>query len=125
MKLFDRKRGPDKVFEHGPDCKTVAVDRDVQIPWSYMGNGRWEAVCTCGTETWYEPAADRRVRLDPRDPALARHPGQCEFASETDAAVLRILLKVKEGAGGDYWWVECGGCDCAWPVPRYAAESVG
>ena len=29
------------------------------------------------------------------------HAGQCEFVSETDAAVLRVILKVKDGAGGD------------------------
>ena len=40
--------------------------------------------------------------------------GGCEFASETDAAVLRDILKVKDGAGGDYWWVERGACDTVW-----------
>ena len=43
--------------------------------------------------------------------------GECEFGSATDAAVLRVILKVKDGAGGDYWWVECGACDTAWQVP--------
>jgi hypothetical protein len=38
----------------------------------------------------------------------SRHVPQCEFASATDAAVLRFILKVRDGAGGDYWWVECG-----------------
>ena len=50
--------------------------------------------------------------------------GMCEFASETDPAVLKILLKVKDGMGGGYWWVECGGCGSGWQVP-YHAESVG
>jgi hypothetical protein len=26
--------------------------------------------------------------------------------------------------GRDYWWVECGTCECGWQVPHYA-ESVG
>jgi hypothetical protein len=34
------------------------------------------------------------------------------------------ILKVRDGAGGDYWWVECGTCDTAWQVPHYAPESV-
>jgi hypothetical protein len=42
-----------------------------------------------------------------------------------DPAVLRLVLKVKDGAGGDYWSVECGACDTGWQVPHYAAESVG
>jgi hypothetical protein len=33
-------------------------------------------------------------------------------------------LKVRHGAGGGYWWVECGTCECGWQVPHYA-ESVG
>jgi hypothetical protein len=70
-----------------------------------------------------EPRDDYRARLDPLDPVTGRHLGQCEFASETDPAVLRVILKVRDGAGGDYWWVECGSCDTAWQVPYYA-ESV-
>jgi hypothetical protein len=65
------------------------------------------------------PVADH-VRLDPLDPKTSRHAGQCEFASETDVGVLRLILKVKDGAGGDYWWVECTACDCGWQVPHYA-----
>ena len=44
--------------------------------------------------------------------------------SETDAAILRAVLRVRDGAGGDYWWVECSACDCSWQVPHHA-ESVG
>ena len=39
--------------------------------------------------------------------------------------MLRVLLKVRDGAGGDYWWVECGACATAWQVPYYITESVG
>jgi hypothetical protein len=66
-----------------------------------------------GSEDVYEEPADRRVRLDPLDPKTSRHAGQCEFASETDVALLRVVLKVRDGA-----------CDAGWQVPYYA-ESVG
>jgi hypothetical protein len=36
-------------------------------------------------------AADRRVWLDPLDPKASRHAGECEFVSETDPAVLKVL----------------------------------
>jgi hypothetical protein len=49
---------------------------------------------------------------------------QCEYVSETDPSVLRILLKVKPGLAAGYDWVECGSCDAGWQVPHYA-ESVG
>jgi hypothetical protein len=61
-----------------------------------------------------------RSTLTIRGP-LANAP-HCEFASETDAAVLKVLLKVRDRDG--YWWVECNACDSAWQVPYYA-ESVG
>jgi hypothetical protein len=51
--------------------------------------------------------------------------GQCEFASETDPAMIRLILKVRDGMGEGYWWVECGACDFVWQVPHYAPESVG
>ena len=78
----------------------------------------------CGTQDYYEPVADRRARLDPLDPSTSRHAGQCEFASETDPAVLRVALKVRPGLDEGYDWVECAGCDCGWQVPHYAAESI-
>jgi hypothetical protein len=48
-----------------------------------------------------------------------------ERRDTTDPALLRVILKVQDGAGGRYWWVQCSACDCAWQVPHYAAESVG
>jgi hypothetical protein len=51
--------------------------------------------------------------------------GQCEYVSETDPAVLKVLLKVKPGMGEGYDWVTCNACETAWQVPHYAAESVG
>jgi len=53
------------------------------------------------------------------------HLGQCQFKDVIDRAVLRVLLKAQDGRGGDYWWVICGACDTAWPVPFYAEASVG
>ena len=62
----------------------------------------------------------RRVWLDPYDPSTFRHAGQCERRSTSDPALLRAILKVRDGAGGGYWWVECATCECGWQVPYYA-----
>ena len=79
-----------------------------------------------GSETGLENTlkVETRVRLDPLDPKTSQHAGECEFACETDPSVLRVLLKVKPGMGGNYSWVECGSCGTGWQVPHYA-ESVG
>jgi hypothetical protein len=34
-----------------------------------------------------------------------------------------VLLKIRE-RDGDYFWVECGGCETGWQVPFFA-ESIG
>lgn len=83
------------------------------------------AICVCGTQHHYEPTGQRRVRLHPRDPSYMRHMPQCEHRDATDPAFLRALLKVREGAGGDYSVVECGACETFWQVPHYGADSVG
>ena len=118
-----RKKGPSKPFNHQTDCKILAADPGADIPWNEVRAGYWEARCVCGTEGWHAPGADR-VRLDPLDPRTSRHLGQCEFASQTDAAVLRVLLKITEDG---YDWVECGSCAAGWQVPHYVerGESVG
>jgi hypothetical protein len=67
-------------------------------------------------------AADRRVRLDPLDAKTNATRGKCEFAAETDPAVLKVLLKVNPGLGEGYDWVECA-CAAGWQVPHF--ESVG
>jgi hypothetical protein len=100
-------------------CKIQAADPDVQIEWSEIERGHWQAICLCGEEHYREPVAGR-VRSDPLDPKTSRHAPQCEFASATDAAVVRVLLKIRDGAGGDYWWVTCNACDIGWQVPFYA-----
>jgi hypothetical protein len=88
---------------------------------SEIERGHWVAECVCGTEHYHEPRT-RPAPLDPHDPRTAGHAPQCEFASETNPATLKVLLKVRERDG--YWWVECGSCECGWQVPFFA-ESVG
>ena len=117
-----KKKGPTQQFVHANNCRIVKADPTVEIPWSYLGEGLWKAECVCTAEYFREPTTDNRVRLNPFDPATARHFGQCEYVAETDAAVLRVLLKVTDK--GDYDWVECGACDSGWQVAHYA-ESVG
>ena len=96
------------------------ADSTVRIQWSEVETGHWRRVCECGSEDVYEEPADGRVRIDPLDPKTSRHLPQCEFTAPTDAAVLRVILKVNDGAGGGYWWVECGTCESSWQVPHYA-----
>jgi hypothetical protein len=119
-----KKRGPTRPFTHADNCKILKADPTVQIQWSEVETGHWRAVCQCGSEDVYEEP-DRRARLDPFDPSTFRHAGQCEHRSTSDPALLRAMLKVRDGAGGGYWWVECGTCECGWQVPHYTEESVG
>jgi hypothetical protein len=120
-----KKKGPDKAFSHTADCKIVKADPDVQIPWNEVERGHWVAECQCGKEHVHAAPADRRARLDPLDPSTSRHAPQCEHRDTTDPALLRAILKVRDGMDGGYFWVECGVCDHAWQVPHYAAKSVG
>jgi hypothetical protein len=78
-------------------------------------------VWLCGVADYYEPVADR-VRLDPLDAKTGRHAGECEYVSETDPAMIKVLLKVSDKEG--YSWVECGACAAGWQVAHYS-ESVG
>ena len=118
-----KKKGPTQPFTHADNCKILNADPTVQIQWSEVETGHWRALCQCGSEDVYEEPTDRRVRLDPYDPSTFRHAGQCERRHTTDSALLRAILKVRDGASGGYWWV-CGTCECGWQVPHYA-ESVG
>ena len=90
-----------------------------QIEWVEVSAGHWEAVCACGHEFFHEPLTDDRERLDPYDPSTFRHAGQCEHCFTSDTALLRANLKVRDGAGGGYWWVECATCEHGWQVPHY------
>jgi hypothetical protein len=103
----------------GNFCKILKADPTAQIG-RRVETEHWRAVCQCGSEDVYEEPADRRVRLDPYDPSAFRHAGQCEHRYTSDPALLRAILKVRDGAGGGYWWVECGTCECGWRVPHYA-----
>jgi hypothetical protein len=90
-------RRPDEVFTHAEGCAIVKADPSFVPEWQEVERGLWRATCQCGSKDLYVPDADRRVRLDPLDPKSSRHLPQCEFASETDPAVLQVLLKVKPG----------------------------
>jgi hypothetical protein len=120
-----RKKAPFPPFLHAEDCKIVKADPSVEVEWSEEERGFWVATCVCKREYHRDPVVDDRVRLDPRDPSTSRHLGQCEHRDTTDPALLRLLLRVKDGSGSDdYWWVECTSCEAGWQVPHYAVESV-
>jgi hypothetical protein len=120
-----RKRGPARPFVHADNCKILKADPGVEIPWSEIESGHWRRTCGCGAEDVYEEAADRGARLDPLDAKTSRHAGGCEFALETDPAVLRLVLKIQDGAAAGYSWVQCTSCDTPWQVPHYVPERVG
>ena len=116
-----KKKRPPGEFTHTYDCKIVQSDPGVEIPWSYVGDGLWEAVCVCTKEFYRDPEMDERARLDPLDPKTSQHAGQCEFAGVTDAAVVRLALRVTDKDG--YAWVECASCEHGWQVPHFAEPS--
>lgn len=111
----------DKAFSHSLDCKILAADPSVQIEWSEIRRGAWEARCVCGTDYFYDPVADERERLDRFDPATARHGPSCPYRDATE--IPSGVLKVEEKDGG-YWWCQCAACSFSWQVPTYAPESV-
>jgi hypothetical protein len=113
------RKGPSRPFTHTDDCVIVKADPGVAIEWQQVERGRWEARCRCGVEYFREQPAGRR-RLDPLDPTTSRHAPECEHRHQTDPALLRAVLRVQDGAGGDYWWTTCNACDRAWQVPHYA-----
>ena len=65
-----------------------------------------------------------RREMDLLDAKTSRHTGECEFASETRCRRAPGQPEGQDGAGGGYWWVECGSCEAGWQVAHYA-ESVG
>jgi len=122
--MFNRtKKAPDEPFSHAPDCKIVHADPGVQIPWSEIRRGVWEARCVCGVQNHHDPVTDDRVRLNPLDPKTSRHAGQCEFNGVTDPAMLRAVLRVTRKDGYD--WAECNGCDIGWQVAHLAESAQG
>jgi hypothetical protein len=120
-----KKKGPSQPFTHADNCRIVRADPTTEIEWSETSPGHWEAVCVCGHEYFNAPLTDDRDRLDPYDPSTFRHAGSCEHRDTTDPDLLRLVLKVKDGAGGagGYWWVECGSCETGWQVPHYPIPS--
>jgi hypothetical protein len=81
----------------------------------------------CGVDDFCEEAAVRRARLDLLDPITFRHAGQCEHQDTTDPLSFGDL-EVRDGAGGDYWLVECNVCAVGWQgctTPRRASVTTG
>jgi len=78
-----KKKGPTQPFTHADNCKILKADPGVEIKWSEVSAGHWEAVCACGYEYFNAPLTDDRDRLDPRDPAHFRHAPQCEHRDTT------------------------------------------
>jgi hypothetical protein len=105
-----------RAWARGPSSK---ADPTVQIEWSDGETEHWEAMCVCGAEDFYEEPTDDRDRLDPYDPSTFRHAGQCEHRDTTDPALLRVILRVRDGVDGGYWWVQCATCDHGWQVPYH------
>jgi len=107
--MFHKKKGPDEPFAHADDCKIVHADPDVQIPWSEIRRGVWEARCVCGVQYHHDPITDDRVR---NDPLKIGHRGapQCELHGETDPGVLRLALKAVKGTA-------IGGCSAVPVTP--------
>jgi hypothetical protein len=48
--MFGRRKTPDTPFVQGADCKIMAADPTVSIPWSEVERDHWQVVCECGTE---------------------------------------------------------------------------
>ena len=45
-------KGPTHSFVHADDCKIVKADPGVEIMWSEIESGHWQAECRCGKETF-------------------------------------------------------------------------
>jgi hypothetical protein len=119
--MFHKKQQagpPPGPFPHTDDCKILRSDPTVVIPWNEVEGGLWVRQCVCTKEYWRAPAPSRQ-RLDPLDPATMRHLPQCEYASASDPAVLKLVLRVRDGADPSYVWVECLECTAGWQVPVY------
>jgi hypothetical protein len=89
--------------DHRPECPVLlAIDQE-------LGEG---AALRVGPE--FADPLGRSIRRP------SHHAGECEYVSETDPAVLKVLVKVKPGLGDGYDWVECAACGAGWQVPHYA-----
>jgi hypothetical protein len=50
--------------------------------------------------------------------------GKCEHRDTTDPGLVKLILDVKAGTGGAYWWVTCQACAISWQTPYEIAEAV-
>ena len=119
----EKIRPPDTEFIHGHDCKILRADPSTSIPWSEIERGLWERRCVCGSEYWREPLPEYR-RQDPYDPRTFRHAGECEQRDTTDPALIKLILDVKPGTGGPYWWVTCQTCALSWQTLYEVTDAV-
>jgi len=85
MNMLTKKGRPTRPFAHADNCAIVKANPDVEILWQEVERGHWQRVCQCGEEH-YRELRERGRRLDPLDPATARHLPQCEFVGEDDPA---------------------------------------
>jgi hypothetical protein len=116
-------RPPGTEFLHAGDCRILKADADVKPPWNEIERGLWKRECVCSFEYWREPVPQDR-RQDPYDPRTFRHAGQCEHRDTTDPGLVKLILDVKPGTGGAYWWVTCQSCAISWQTPYEVAEAV-
>jgi hypothetical protein len=116
-------RPPDSEFVHADDCRILRADASVRPVWNQIERGLWKRECVCSFEYWHEPVPEDR-RQDPYDPRTFRHAGQSEHRDTTDPALVKLILNVKPGTGGAYWWVTCQACAISWQTPYEVAEAV-
>jgi hypothetical protein len=95
-----RWKGPNKAFSHQEGCTLFLGRPEFPAGRQEVERGFWRGrSASAASKPFREIDADDRVRLDPLDPKRSHHLGQCEYISETDPAVLKVLLKVKPGLG--------------------------
>lgn len=100
--MWGKRKGPaDTPFQHGEGCKTP----DAKPEWGYMGNGRWERVCSCLTQY----AHDAATGLDPNsaaaEPSWRSHVHSPSCEAQEVAQVVRVA-KYEDGG----WRSECVVC---------------
>jgi hypothetical protein len=58
--------------------------------------------------------------MNPTDRAVGVNVRWFQFVRDTtDPALLKAILRVRDGVGGGYWWVECSTCEHGWQVSHY------
>ena len=89
-------------FDHSVDCRTP----DARPEWSYMGNGRWERVCSCNTDYTYSESDE----VDPNSPAAEPSWSAHEHALSCEATGIAAVVKIERREGGAGWRSTCAVC---------------